>query len=288
MKNVKVLMLLLCSPIALLAQSQTFYNWKGNALEIFEKPDIKSKVLTKIASGAVVNVTGAATSAAFPIYLSYYGDTITTKTDENDKRFYTMNTTWVSVKFDNMQGYVPQAYLSHLPLKKLSESQREYKEGENQLLERLKFYFGKPVTHNKKQLKKQDKDEVHFKESFSFANKVTYTNTPYYFTDSGAGSEEHAIFLPGFKLNEAILFFLEITNVGDLRPDNIKSFNRQKSSYDNFGWWYQPYYYDDEGNEVPLKKGEYAFSYSTEVGGSTVLFKVANNGVQIVYTYGGC
>jgi len=290
MKSVKfIFSLLLLFPVALTAQDKTFFNWKGNALEVFEKPDTKSKVLGKIRKGAKVDVTGTATGV-FPVYLSYYGDTVTAKKDENDfneRAYYTMKSAWAKVKFNSITGFVPEVYLSRLEQKKLPE-QEEYKEDVNRVLEGLEIYFGKPVSHKKEELEKQDSMEIHSSETYQFANKVHYIWEQQYFEDSGAGGETHTIFLPGFKLNEAVLFLLQITGADTFHPENVRSFNKLKSSYDNFSWWYQPVYYNDNGELVKSPYGHYRFYYEAEGGGSSAVFTEKDGGIEIEYGYGAC
>lgn len=74
MKSLKVIFpLLLFFPVALIAQNNTFFNWKGNALEVFEKPGVKSKVLGKIAKGAKVKVIKALLLVFSPYILAITG-----------------------------------------------------------------------------------------------------------------------------------------------------------------------------------------------------------------------
>ncbi|WP_460686323.1 hypothetical protein [Niabella aquatica] len=281
--------LLLLFPFALMAQDKIFFNWKGNALEVFEKPDVKSKLLGKIAKGASVEVTGTV-AGIFPVYLSYYGDTVTAKKEEhdfNERAYYTMKSAWVKVKCNNTTGFVPDAYLSRLEQKKLPVTE-EYNEGVNRVLECLEIYFGKPGAYKKDELEKQDSMEVHTSETYHFAGKVHYIWVQQYFEDSGAGGETHTIFLPGFKLNEAVLFLLQVTGAETFRPGNVKSFNKLKSSYDNFSWWYQPVSYNDDGVLIKAPDGQYRFYYETEGSGSSAAFTEKDGGIEIVYGYGEC
>ncbi|WP_114792416.1 hypothetical protein U0035_17115 [Niabella yanshanensis] len=289
MKFLLISVLLL--PFAGIAQTKTWYNWKGFPLEVFERPDIKSRQIGSIAGGGKVEVAEFSRTNTFPVYLCYYGDTVTTRVEQysdNEKHVYTLKSEWAKVVYNNKEGYVPAAFLVHIPLKPIHKKKTsdEYSP-DLPVIDALKEYLGKPLSYKKHQLEKQDKDEIHFSESYSFSGGYTYKAVQQYMEEGGAGGETHTLFLPSFSLHEAVLFLLELQNAGTYRPDEVKSFNKLKSSYDYFRWWYQPVNYDDEGNEVKAA-GIYNFQYNSEGGGSGVKFTQKKGGVEVEYSFGGC
>lgn len=289
MKYLLIFVLLL--PFVGIAQTKAWYNWKGLSLEVFERPDIKSRQIGSLARGSKVDVAEFSRANSFPIYLCYFGDTVTTRVEQytdNEKHVYTLKSEWAKVIYNNKTGYVPAAFLSKLPYKTIYRNNADdHRDEVVSMLKGLKIYFGKPLTYKKQQLEKQDKNEIHFSETYTFNGGYTYKVVQQYMEEGGAGGETHTIFLPGLQLHEAVLFLLELENASSYRPEEIKSFNPLKSSYDYFSWWYQPVNYDDEGNEVKAA-GVYNFQYNSEGGGSGVKFTKKKDGVEIEYSFGGC
>lgn len=286
-----LLIFVLVLPFVAIAQTKTWYNWKGYPLEVFERPDIKSKPIGSIAKGGKVGVVEFSKTNLFPIYLCYYGDTVTTRVEQytdNEKHVYTLKSEWAKVVYNNKEGYVPAAFLVHMPIKPVHKKKTsdEYVP-DIPIVDALKGYFGKPLSYQKQQLEKQDKNEIHFSETYTFNAGYTYKAVQQYMEEGGAGGEVHTVFLPGFQLHEAILFLLELQNARAYRPEDVKSFNKLRSAYDYFSWWYQPVNYDDEGNEVKAA-GVYNFQYNSEGGGSGVKFTKKKDGVEIEYSFGGC
>ncbi|MCH5717271.1 SH3 domain-containing protein [Niabella hibiscisoli] len=273
------------------AQTKTWYNWKGFPLEVFEKPDVKSRQIGTLAKGSKVDVVEFNKNSFFPIYLCYYGDTVTTRPEQyadNEKHVYTLKSEWAKVVHNNKEGYVPAAFLVHIPIKTIHKKKTsdEYIP-DIPISDALKGYLGKPLTYKKQQLEKQDKDEIHFSESYTFNGGYTYKAVQQYMEEGGAGGETHTLFLPSFSLHEAVLFLLELQNARAYRPEDVKSFNKLKSAYDYFSWWYQTVNYDDDGNEVK-SANMYNFQYNSEGGGSGVKFIQKKDGVEVEYSFGGC
>jgi hypothetical protein len=290
MKHLFIFFMLL--PFLGIAQIKTWYNWKGYPLEVFEKPDRKSRQIGTLGKGSKVEVVEFDSNARhLPIYLCYYGDTVTTRTEQyadNDKHVYTLRSDWAKVVYNNKAGYVPAAFLVHIPIRPIHKKKTsdEYIP-DVPIIDALKEYLGKPLSYKKQQLEKQDKNEIHFSETYTFNGGYTYKAVQQYMEEGGAGGEVHTIFLPGFRLHEAVLFLLELQHASGYRPEEVKSFNHLKSSYDYFSWWYQPVNYDDEGNEVKTP-GIYSFQYNSEGGGSGVKFTLKKGGVEVEYSFGGC
>lgn len=278
-------------PFVSFAQTKTWYNWKGFPLEIFERPDIKSRQIGSLAKGSKVDVVEFNKAKFFPIYLCYYGDTVTIRPEQytnNEKHVYTLQSEWAKVVISGKEGYVPAAYLVHLPLKAIHRKKTaDNYTPETPIIDALKGYLGKPLTYKKQQLEKQDKNEIHFSESYTFNGGYIYKAVQQYMEEGGAGGEVHTIFLPGFRLHEAVLFLLELQNASSYRPEGVKSFNRLKSSYDYFSWWYQPVNYDVDGNEIKASD-IFAFQYNSEGSGTGVKFTQKKNGVEVEYSFGGC
>ncbi len=289
MKRLSIFLLLL--PLTGFAQTKTWYNWKGSSLEVFERPDIKSRQMGSLARGSKVEVVAFNKANLFPVYLCYYGDTATTRPEpytENEKHVYTLKSEWAKVTYNNKEGYVPAAFLVHIPTKPIH--QKKTTDGytpDMPVIDALKGYLGKPLSYKKQQLEKQDKDEIHFSEKYTFTGGYTYKVVQQYVEDGGAGGETHTLFLPSFSLHESILFLLELQNARRYRPDGIQSFNKLKSSYDYFSWWYQTVNYDGDGNEIKASN-IYNFQYNSEGGGSGVKFTLKKDGVEVEYSFGGC
>jgi hypothetical protein len=289
MKYLLIFVLLL--PLMGIAQIKTWYNWKGFSLGIFEKPDIKSRQIGSLPAGSKVDVVAFNKAKFFPVYLCYYGDTITTRPEQytnNEKHVYTLQSDWAKVRYNNKEGYVPAAFLVHIPIKPIHKKKAsdEYTP-DLPIIDALKGYLGKPLSYKKQQLEKQDKNEIHFSETYTFNAGYTYKAVQQYMEEGGAGGEVHTIFLPGFQLHEAVLFLLELQNASSYRPKEVKSLNQLKSQYDYFSWWYQPVNYDDEGNEIKTSN-IYNFQYNSEGGGSGVKFTQTKGGVEVEYSFGGC
>ncbi|MCH5683513.1 SH3 domain-containing protein [Niabella sp. W65] len=108
-------------PFVGIAQTKTWYNWKGYPLEVFERPDRKSRQIGTLGKGSKVEVVEFDSNARhFPIYLCYYGDTVTTRSEQytdNDKHVYTLRSDWAKVVYNNKVGYVPAAFLVHIPIR---------------------------------------------------------------------------------------------------------------------------------------------------------------------------
>lgn len=278
-------------PFTGFSQTKTWYNWKGFALEVFEKPDIKSRQIGSVVKGGKVDIVEFGAVKNFPVYLCYYGDTVTTRAEQyadNEKHVYTLKSEWSKIAYNSKEGYVPAAFLVHIPVKPIhkKKTSEEYIP-DIPIIDALKGYLGKPLSYKKQQLEKQDKDEIHFSESYTFTGGFTYKAVQQYMEEGGAGGEEHTIFLPGFRLHEAVLFLLELQNARAYRPEDVRSFNKLKSSYDYFSWWYQPVNYDEEGNEIKAPN-MYNFQYNSEGGGSGVNFTQKKGGVEVEYSFGGC
>lgn len=289
--NKYLLSFLIIWPLTGFAQTKTWYNWKGFPLEIFERPDIKSKQIGSIARGRKVDVLEFSKPQLFPIYLCYYGDTVTTRPEpytENEKHVYTLKSAWAKVLYDNKEGYTPAAFLVHIPIRPIHQKNTtdEYTP-DIPIIDALKGYFGRPLSHKKQELEKQDKEEIHFSEQYTFSGGYTYKVLQQYVEEGGAGGETHTLFLPSFSLHEAILFLLELQNARAYRPEDVKSFNKLKSAYDYFGWWYQRVSYDNDGNEI-RPPDIYNFEYNSEGGGSGVKFTQKKDGVVVEYSFGGC
>ncbi len=286
-----LLALLILLPLLSLAQTKTWYNWKGFPLEVFEKPDVKSRQIGTLAKGSKVDVVEFNKARFFPIYLCYYGDTVTTRPEQyadNEKHVYTLKSEWAKVVHNNKEGYVPAAFLVHIPIKTIHKKKSsDVYTPDVPIIDALKGYLGKPLSYKKQQLEKQDKEEIHFSERYTFSGGYTYKVVQQYMDDTGAGGETHTLFLPSFSLHEAVLFLLELQNARAYRPEDVKSFNKLKSAYDYFSWWYQTLNYDDEGNEVKAAN-IHNFQYNSEGGGTGVKFTQKKDGVEVEYSFGGC
>ncbi|MBZ4189041.1 hypothetical protein [Niabella beijingensis] len=288
----KAVFYICCFLFSVAAQAQPqYYNWSGFPLPVYERPSAAAGIVERIPAGNPVNVIPGTAGPSYTIYLSYYGDTSVHKKEEGNLNpvgsFYPLKTTWVKVQGARGTGYVPLGLLSHIPYKPL------YKKSESQdyqdipVLDALKTYFGKPLSYRKQELEKQAKEEIHFTEQYRFTGGITYRVLQQYAEEGGPGGDEHRIFLPHTSLSEAVLFLLEITRGTRIQPEEQKSVNKIKSLYDSFSWWYQPEQYNDAGEPVK-EKNRIDFEYASEGGSTGATFLIRDQGVEIIYSYGGC
>ena len=267
------------------AQVKTFYNWKGNNLPLYAKPDTKSNVLINIPkSGAVQKGDPAKVSPSFNVVLSYYGSTAPPENSDaygTGGTFYVMPGNWVMVSYQGKTGYVPDLFLSRLTdLQSLKTRDNSFEEMAADYMARL---FGAPVSKHKKELPKESKDEINYEKTYRYKNGNYLLASFSYFEEGGPGGETYKFFLKGLKKHEAVLLLLKLTSY-DNRIDHVEKIKKREvtnSPYDQFSWWYNKG--DKQEQDVDLE-----FFYEQEGGSSKVTLKETKDGVIVSYGFGGC
>lgn len=283
MKNLLIIFCLFVTAAAN-AQPKSFYNWKGNILPLYAKPDTKSSVLIHIPKGgAVQKIEYAKKLPAFNIVLSYYGSMA--PPDSGDVygfggTFYTMPGNWVMVNYQGTKGYVPELFLSSLADLQIHKT-GNFEEIAADYLTRL---FGTPVSRRKKQLPKQSNDEINYQKTYRYRNSNYFLASYNYFEEGGVGGETYKLFFKGLKRHEAILLLLKLTSVNTIMTDHVEKFKKRavtNSLYDQFSWWYNKDVKQDQ--DVDLE-----FFYEQEGGSSKVTLRETKDGVIVSYGFGGC
>jgi hypothetical protein len=284
MKNLLIMFFLFVS-FHTNAQVKLLYNWKGNNLPLYAKPDTKSNILINIPKGgSVQKIDPAKGSPSNNIVLSYYGSTAPPENGDaygTGGTFYVMPGNWVMVSYQGKKGYVPDLFLSRLAdLQSLKTTDNSFEEIAADYLARL---FGTPVSNNKKELPKESKDEINYEKTYCYKNGNYLLASFSYFEEGGPGGETYKLFLKGLKKHEAVLLLLKLTSYNNT-IDNVKKIKKRQvtnSPYDQFSWWYNKG--DKQDQNVDLE-----FFYEQEGGSSKVTLTETKDGVIVSYGFGGC
>ncbi|QNK64119.1 hypothetical protein H7F33_06430 [Pedobacter sp. PAMC26386] len=285
MNNILIILILFVTSLAN-AQIKPFYNWKGNNLPLYAKPDTNSTILINIPkSGAVQPIHHQVKLPAFNIILSYFGST--SKPEGGDVydtggTFYTMPGIWVKVIYKGQAGFVPDLFLSSLP--DLAVHNAKNFEFEDIAAGYMAGLFGAPVAQQKQELPKQNKEEINYTKTYRYKNGNYLLGTFSYFEEGGVGGETYTLFFKGLKKHEAILVLLKLTSFDSISNDQLKKLKKRiitHSPYDQFSWWY---------NSNAPKEGipELEFFYYQEGGTTNASINETKDGVTITYSFGGC
>lgn len=109
--------------------------WATHGLSFYQKPETNSKKLSTIAYGAVVTVTDADIEAK-PKSISFE--------TTGEEKSITLRSDWVKVKYNSLEGYVLNVYLSTMPCFKKVGTEFELEDAY------LKRIYGEPKVIVKK------------------------------------------------------------------------------------------------------------------------------------------
>jgi hypothetical protein len=171
--------------------------WVLKGIKLYSEPNSKSKPLSTIAYGSVVEILSSETDSL----KSFQGSI----TNDISRVPVMLKGHWVKISFQQKQGYVFDGYLSRMPCLKLSK-QGVSEEFETYIKRNYKGYF--------KKINKKKVEGIDFEENiYYYKGRVLLKDT------AGDGCFDTAIYLKDVSYQDARLFEKVYLNGGDAARD---------------------------------------------------------------------
>jgi len=210
----------ICLSVAVLnvIKAETYYCWAMSGLLVRAQPFLDAKVLGKLDYGQQVEITPEnIISGIYHKVLFLPGATIEQETSES---IY-LEDYWVSISFNNMEGFVFRGYLSRWPTFKIKA-----KTGDIQV-ENIKEYFTRAFNNDSTQLAKFEINDVD-------ENSIVYVYKPGATIINSKSSKGFSgqFVLANLTINEALLFvYFTFEMFNRKLPSDLKLINPAEHFY---------------------------------------------------------